>query len=71
MTDDVADAGDLFPWDLGMTILQVVRQMTAGFGNDLDSALNNPAAVNIALKVFERNAFRFFADTFDRVDHVQ
>ena len=43
MTKNIADPRYFWPRDLGSSLLYVVREMTARFGNDFNSALNQPA----------------------------
>jgi hypothetical protein len=40
MPEDIADSGDLTPWDLRITGLDVVGQVSGGFGHNLDATLD-------------------------------
>ena len=43
MTKNIADPSYFRPRNFGSSLLYVVREMTSRFGNDLNSALNQPA----------------------------
>ena len=55
-------------FDYGISDLsrfQLLHEMTAGFANDLDSALNKPSLFPVPLESFERHAFQYAASAFD------
>jgi hypothetical protein len=53
-----------------MARFQIIRQMTTGFGNDLNTALDKPLPLPIVLKHLERDIRQNDANTFDRLDNV-
>ncbi len=53
-----------------MTEFYVVREMTARFGDDFETALNEPSLPPIALEIFKRNAIQYAADVFNGLDNV-
>lgn len=66
----VADAGHLGPRNFRMAGLEFVAQPPAGFRNDLDAALDEPALAPVGLEGVKRHARRLAADVFDRLDDV-
>jgi hypothetical protein len=46
----VADSRNFLPGDIRVTRLQIVRQMAAGLGNNLDTALDEPLSLPIILE---------------------
>ena len=50
MTKNIADPCYFWPRNFGSSFLYVVREMTTRFGNDFNSALNQPALFPILLK---------------------
>lgn len=50
MSEDIPDAGDTGPTNLGLRGFQFDWEMTAGFGNDLKTALNRVIEKPVGLK---------------------
>ncbi len=63
----VADAGNLRPWNFRMPGFQLVAEMPAGLGNDLDAALDQPPLALVRLEGLERHAGHLAADELDRL----
>lgn len=70
VAQDVADACDLGPRNLGMPLLHVYGQVTAGLGNDLDAAFHDPLIAPIGLKDFQWNAAQKSAYPLTCFDYV-
>ena len=70
VAQDVADVSDLLPWNFRVTRLQLVGQPAAGFGNDLDAALDQPALAPIRLEHVKRHTVRLGLDMPDGLDDV-
>lgn len=62
MTQDVAYATNLFPGNFWSKSGQIVWNVPAGFGNDLDTALDTVAKQPIATKIFQCLAGRSRSD---------
>lgn len=70
MAKYIADSGHVAPRDFRMARLEIVRQMAARFGDDLDATLNQPLPAPVFLKRIERNACHLAANTLDGLDDV-
>src|SRR6476620_8813339 len=70
MTKNIADPRYFWPRDLGSSLLYVVREMTARFGNDFNSALNQPALFPILLESFKSHAIQYATNAFDRFNAI-
>src|SRR5437868_742321 len=69
MTKNIADPY-FWPRNLGSSLLYVVREMTARFGNDFNSALNQPALFPILLESFNSNTIQYVTNAFDRFNDI-
>jgi hypothetical protein len=70
MAKDVSNSRDLHPGDFRMPRFDVLRQVAAGFGDDLNPALNEQMPLPIGFQVVNRQIAWHSADTFGHVDHV-
>jgi len=53
-----------------MPTFQFVGQMSAGFGEDFNAALDQLLLLPVGLEAIERHAFCHAADSLDRLDDV-
>lgn len=67
----VADPRNFLPGDFRVTCFQVIREIAAGLGNNLDTALDESLPLPIVLKRFERHIPQYDMDAFDRLDDVR
>ena len=70
MSEDVADAGDVGPRDLGVLGLEIGRNAARCFGDDLEAPLRRKAEPAVAEVVLERFAGSEALDFPDRLEHV-
>ena len=56
MTKNIADPGYFGPRNFGSSLFYVVREMTTRFGNDFNSALNQPTLFPILFESFKSHA---------------
>src|SRR6266849_4441604 len=70
MTNNIADPCYFWPLNLGSSLLYVVREMTARFRNDFNSALNQPALFPILLESFKSDAIQYVTNAFDRFNDI-
>src|SRR5207342_3634398 len=66
MAKNIADPCYFWPRNFGSSLLYVVREMTARFGNDFNSALNQPALFPILFECFKSHAIQYATNAFDR-----
>ena len=50
--------------------LQLVAQVPAGLGNDLESSLHKPSLTPVVLESIKRDACRFIANVLDCLDDI-
>ena len=60
----------LSPRNFGSSLLYVVPEMTTRFGNDFNSALNQPALFPILFESFKSHAIQYATNAFDRFDDI-
>ena len=65
MPEHVSDPGDVAPGNMRMPFLQFRRQMSAGFGDDLHTALNQPPLLPGGSKFLSRHNAQNFLDPLD------
>ena len=53
MAQDVADAGDLRPRNIGVALFHVLGHVAACFGDDLDAAFDNPLIQPIGFEILQ------------------
>lgn len=70
VAQNVPETGHLAPRDFRMPGLHLVRQVTAGFRDDLNAPLHQPALAPVSFECVEGYAFRLGADAFDGVDDI-
>jgi len=70
MPQDVSDAPNLPPRDLGSGIGDVIRNGMAGLGNDLHGALNHPPQLPTRLEILKRFALRNFFYPGNRFQNI-
>src|SRR6476660_4712931 len=70
MTKNIADPSYFWPRNFGSSFLYVVREMTTRFGNDFNSALNQPALFPILFESFESDAIQYATNAFDRFNDI-
>jgi hypothetical protein len=71
MTKDIPDAGNLLPRDLGMPLLQRIRQPAACLRDDLNAALDDPAFSPIRFESGEGDARKLAADQVDGLNDIK
>jgi hypothetical protein len=71
VTQYVADPRNFLPGDLRIARFQIIRKMTTGFGNNLNTAFNEPLSLPIVFECFERHIRQYAIDAFDRLDDVR
>jgi hypothetical protein len=62
---------NFLPRDLRIARLQHIRKVTTGFGNDLNTAFDEPLALLIIFECFERHIRQHAIYAFDRLDDVR
>jgi len=67
----VANSGNLLPRNFRIACLQVIREMTAGFGYNLNTALDEPFPLPILFECFERHIYQDAINAFNRLDDVR
>ncbi len=70
MTKNIADPCYFWPRNFGSSFLYVVREMTTRFGNDFNSALNQPALFPILFESFKSHAIQYATNAFDRFNDI-
>jgi hypothetical protein len=55
MAQHVADAGDLRPWNFRVPAFQFIAEMPAGFGDDFNAALDQPAFALVRFEGLQRS----------------
>src|SRR4029077_8339358 len=70
MTKNIADPCYFWPRNFGSSLLYVVREMTTRFGNDFNSALNQPALFPILFDSFKSHAIQYATNAFDRFNDI-
>jgi hypothetical protein len=67
----VADPRNFLPRDFRIARFQIIRKMTTGLGNYLNTALDEPLPLSIVFECFERHIRQYAIDAFDRLDDVR
>src|SRR5207244_925492 len=70
MAQDIADARHFRPFDVRMPRLEFVAEVAAGFGNDLNAALDQPAFTPVGLEGHKGNLGHFCLDQLDGFNNV-
>ena len=68
--EDIADPCYFWPRNFGSSFLYVVREMTTRFGNDFNSALNQPALFPILFESFKSHTIQYATNAFDRFNDI-
>ena len=71
MAQHVADARHFLPRDFRMTRFQLFREVAAGFGNNLDAALDKPLPLPIGFEHIERHIAQHGMNSLDSLDDVR
>ena len=71
MAQYVANPSNFLPGDFWIARFQVIRKMTAGFGNDLNTALDEPLPLPVVFECLERHIRQYATDALDRLDDVR
>ena len=66
----VSDPRNFLPGDFRVARFQVIRKMTTGFGNNLNTALNKPLPLPIVFECQQRHVSQYTVDAFDRLDDI-
>ena len=66
MTKNIADPCYLWSRNFGSSLLYVVHEITTRFGNDFNSALNQPALFPTLFESFKSYAIQYATNAFDR-----
>jgi hypothetical protein len=69
--ENITDYGNVPPWNLWMPGLDVIRQMSAGLGDDLNTALNESDASPIRLKIIDREIAKSVTDAVGCFDNIE
>src|SRR5712692_7649895 len=67
----VADPRNFLPRDFRIARFQVIRKMTTGLGNYLNTTLDEPLPLPIVFERFERHIRQYAIDALDRLDDVR
>lgn len=70
MAQYVADPRNFLPGDFRVARFQVIREMTTGFGNNLNTALNEPSPLPIVFECQQRHTRQHTINAFDRLDDI-
>ena len=70
VTEHIADAGYLRPWDIRVSGFELIGQTAAGLGYDLHTAFNQPLSLPIGFEGLELGVSKRLTDPLDRFDDV-
>jgi hypothetical protein len=68
--DNVADAGNLRPWDFRMASLELVAEVAARFGDDLNAAFDEPTFALVRRERAQTNSRHLAVDQLNGLDDV-